>query len=90
MMHLIKSVEKIVVKATNVIVEDVKNDVSGVYEQFKAVIVSVFPFIVTWSEDRERFWTDMGHLSVAAFLFVVFFWVEMRSQKGATCTPCSS
>ena len=69
------AVELIVAKASNVIIEDVKNDVSGVYEQFKAIILSVFPFIVTWSEDRERFYTDMGHLSVAAVLFVVFFWV---------------
>ena len=49
------AVEQIVVKGANVIIEDVKNDVNGVYEQFKAIILSVFPFIATWSKDRGRF-----------------------------------
>lgn len=87
------AVEQIVVKGANVIIEDVKNDVNGVYEQFKAIILSVFPFLVTWSEDRERFWADMGHLSIAIFLFVVFFWVltpwgdsSSSSRKGRSVT----
>ena len=72
--ELQEAVEQIVVKGANVIIEDVKNDVNGVYEQSKAILLGVFPFIVTWSEDHDRFWTDMEHLSIAAWLFVIFFW----------------
>ena len=72
--ELQEAVEQIVAKGAEIIIEDVKNDVNGVYEQSKAFFLGIFPFIVTWSEDHEKFWIDMEHLFIAACLFVAFFW----------------
>lgn len=72
--ELQEAVEQIVAKGAEIIIGDVKNDVNGVYEQFKTFLLGVFPFIVTWSENHARFWMDMEHLAIAASLFVVFFW----------------
>eukprot|EP00531_Pseudo-nitzschia_arenysensis_P000470 CAMPEP_0116127858 /NCGR_PEP_ID=MMETSP0329-20121206/7056_1 /TAXON_ID=697910 /ORGANISM="Pseudo-nitzschia arenysensis, Strain B593" /LENGTH=1025 /DNA_ID=CAMNT_0003621969 /DNA_START=35 /DNA_END=3112 /DNA_ORIENTATION=- len=91
--ELQEAVEQIVVKGAEIIMEDVKNDVNGVYEQGKTLFLGVFPFIVTWSNDHDRFWTDMEHLSIAGCLFLVFFWFlapwgdsSSSSRKGRSVT----
>mmetsp|Transcript_23617 Transcript_23617/g.65529 ORF Transcript_23617/g.65529 Transcript_23617/m.65529 type:complete len:1027 (-) Transcript_23617:108-3188(-) len=72
--ELQEAVEQIVQKGAEIIIEDVKKDVNGVYEQSKAFFLGLFPFIVSWSEDHNRFWVDMERFTIATFLFVVFFW----------------
>jgi diacylglycerol kinase (ATP) len=72
--ELQEAVEQIVAKGAEIIIEDVKNDVNGVYEQFKAFLLGLFPFIVAWSENHALFWIDMEHIAITSCLFVVFFW----------------
>lgn len=72
--ELQEAVEKMLEKGAVAIITDVKNDVSGVYEQFKAFFEGLFPFIVYWSEDRNNFWADMQHSIIISVLFVIFFW----------------
>ncbi len=90
--ELQQAVEQIVVKGAEIIIEDVKNDVNGVYEQLKALFLAAFPFIVTWSNDHDRFWTDMEHMSIGGCLFVFYFWLlapwgdSKSSRKGRSST----
>eukprot|EP00535_Pseudo-nitzschia_heimii_P007011 CAMPEP_0197189562 /NCGR_PEP_ID=MMETSP1423-20130617/19992_1 /TAXON_ID=476441 /ORGANISM="Pseudo-nitzschia heimii, Strain UNC1101" /LENGTH=82 /DNA_ID=CAMNT_0042641709 /DNA_START=13 /DNA_END=258 /DNA_ORIENTATION=+ len=63
--ELQEAVEQMVAKGAEIIIEDVKNDVSGVYEQSKAFFFGLFPFIVTWSDNHDLFWIDMEHIAIA-------------------------
>mmetsp|Transcript_33369 Transcript_33369/g.37227 ORF Transcript_33369/g.37227 Transcript_33369/m.37227 type:complete len:1098 (+) Transcript_33369:235-3528(+) len=82
--ELQEAVENMVTKGAEAIITDVKNDVSGVYEQMKDFFGGLFPFIVYWSEDRTLFWIDMQHSIIIIVLFVFFFWFLSPWQESSS------
>lgn len=78
--ELIEAVNQIVEKTAEIIYEDVKNDVSGIYLHLRLTVEALFPFLVYWKEDAAFFWDDMYKLSISGVLFVIAFFILSPSQ----------
>lgn len=89
--EIIEAVERVSSKAVELVIWNVKDDVTTVQNIFD----TVFPFVKVWRNNYDIFWVDMQHFSVMAVLFVVFFlllspWQSEKRSRGNKASSSSS